>query len=63
MSAKAAGTLGPCVCVLLQPRQQVLRGWEVVALEADPPPCWAENNTTLTSPGGVAWMIEICIGR
>lgn len=50
VSAKAAGTLGPCVCVLLQPRQQVLRRWEVVALEADPPPCWAENNTTLASP-------------
>lgn len=45
--ARPVGVLGPCVFFPAQ-----AAGAEGVgggALEADPPPCWAENNPTLAS--------------
>lgn len=50
--ARPVGVLGPCVFFPAQ-----AAGAEGVgggALEADPPPCWAENNPTLAS--------HMCVG-
>ena len=54
MPAKPVGILGPCV--FFPARAAGAEGEGGWALEADPPPCWAENNPTLDS--NVCWAKE-----